>query len=125
MKKDDVVLVAVAIDDSQATIYKKLLEDQGIRAMLTDFDDLVVGDEVIPGKTIPNVKIHVLVKDAKAAEELIKDYENKKITKVTSKSGQHLIFRCPNCKKYVMFPFRDAGTSQLCPECSKIIELPD
>ena len=122
---EDHVLVAVAINDVQAIVYRKLLEDRGIPVLLADFDDMIVGAEVILGKDIENVKILARARDADHAREVIREFESEKDTRITSKSGKHLMFRCPDCKKYICFPFMQRGSNQICPECLRIIELPE
>ena len=124
MKDEEAVLVAVAIDEVQARVYRKLLEDQGIRVLLADFDDIIIGDEVILGKTISNVKIIVEEKDADVAKQIIREHESDKITRRTSKSGEHVIFRCTHCLKYIRFTYKEAGSSQFCPECKRIVQVP-
>ncbi len=124
MKEEEAVLVAVAIDEVQARVYRKLLEDNGIRVLLADFDDIIIGEDVILGKNISNVKIIAEEKDAERAKLIIQEHENDKVTRKTSKSGEHVIFRCKHCRKYVRFSFKDAGSSQFCPECKRIVEVP-
>jgi hypothetical protein len=124
MKEEEAVLVAVAIDEVQARVYRKLLEDNGIRVLLADFDDIVIGEDVILGKTISNVKIIAEEKDAEMAKQIIQEHESDKITRRTSKSGEHVIFRCPHCLKYIRFTSKDSGSSQFCTECKRIVHVP-
>ena len=88
-----------------------------------------IGDRIdnfslILGKNISNVKIIAEEKDAERAKLIIQEHEDDKVTRKTSKSGEHVIFRCKHCRKYVRFSFKEAGSSQFCPECKRIVEVP-
>lgn len=122
---DDFTLVAVTANEVQAMVYRKILRDRGIEARLLDANDRPVDDHINLHSALSDVKVVVPERDAELARELIKDHEDGKITKVFSRSGDHIFFRCPQCRKYLWFPAQQKGTDQLCPHCLKIVSVPE
>ena len=124
MSEEEVVVATVAVDDVQALVYRKLLRNNGIQVLLVDPDDTVFQADPVPRKTKQDVKVVVRAEDSERAIQLIREFESKRETKVISKSGEHILFRCRNCQMYLFFPITDAGTRQQCPECLQLIRLP-
>lgn len=124
-KEPEFELVTVAVDELQALVYKKILGEKGIRVRLLDIHDRPIGETLESKPSRSNVKVMAESSFAGEASLLIKNHEDGKITKVFSKSGEHVFIRCPFCLKYLWFPASQKGTSQICPQCLKIIELPE
>jgi len=124
-KSSEHVLVAVAVSEIQAMVYRKILGEAGIPCTLLDLHDNPLVHDLDPKKRPTNIKVITPARDARAAKDIIKNHESARITRTISKSGEHLFFRCPHCRKYLGFPSSQKGTSQICPQCMKIIELPE
>ncbi|GEM_PF-3077164 len=125
MNEEEVDLVAVAVDEVQARIYRRLLEERGIQVLLLDADDKPIEHIGSPADTKKDIRVIASVEDLERAQEIIHQFESKRITKAISKSGSHMMFRCPHCGKYLAFPAKERGTQQFCPKCLKIIDVPE
>ena len=125
MPDDDIAQVALAATDLEALVYQKILRAKGIAVLIVDQDDNPYTPSSHIGKKVEHLKILAPARQAARALEIIKDFESKKDTKSISKSGENVMFRCPHCAKYLLFPSSLRNSSQLCNHCSRIVVVPD
>ncbi|GEM_PF-3047055 len=112
---DELVAIAVAEHEAQGALFKDILKNAGIEAVVSS--DNALG-------FVFGIAVMVNREDEERAKEILKTAGTRQ-DEASLSSAAGVTVKCGKCKKLVTFDARKKGTVQSCPHCFEYLDVPE